>query len=67
MKDDLIPLKEYAAMHGVTDATLRQRIKRGAIPEAVKMAGAWFVPRDLPYIDHRTAGNSKRRKKGIED
>lgn len=63
MQPDMIPLKEYAEMHGVTDATLRQRIQRGLIPEAKKMAGAWFVPRDLPYIDHRAAGKSKRWEK----
>ena len=63
---DLIPLKEYAEMHGITTATLRQRISRGAMPEAVKMAGAWFVPRDLPHLDNRAEGRSKRWKKNEE-
>lgn len=60
MQNDLIPLKDYAALHGVTDSTLRHRIRSGLLPEAVKLAGSWFIPRDLPFIDHRTKGNSKR-------
>lgn len=46
---DLIPLADYAAAHGITPATMRQRIARGLHPEAVKMAGVWLIPRDAPY------------------
>lgn len=63
MQNDLIPLKDYATLHGVNTSTLRHRIRNGLLPEAVKMAGSWFVPRDLPFIDHRTKGNSRRWEK----
>lgn len=61
-EQDLIPIKDYAAMHGINPATVRQRILRGAMQGAVKMAGSWFVPRDLPLIDNRMGGQSKRWK-----
>lgn len=61
-EQDLIPIKDYAAMHGINPATVRQRILRGAMRGAVKLAGSWFVPRDLPLIDNRRSGQSKRWK-----
>lgn len=64
--NDLIPVKEYASMHGISPATVRQRILRGAMPGAVKMAGSWFVPRNLPLTDNRKDGRSKRWKKKDE-
>ena len=60
MDNKLIPIKEYAEKHGIDPATVRQRILRGAMPGAVKMANSWFVPRDLPLIDNRRGGRSKR-------
>ena len=64
--NDLIPVKEYASMHGISPATVRQRILRGAMPGAVKLAGSWFVPRNLPLTDNRKDGLSKRWKKKDE-
>lgn len=63
---DLIPIKQYAEMHGIDASAIRQRIKRGIMPLAVKMAGSWFVPRDLPLTDNRKGGRSKRWKKKDE-
>ena len=60
MDNKLIPIKEYAEKHGIDPATVRQRILRGAMPGAVKLANSWFVPRDLPLIDNRLGGRSKR-------
>ena len=60
MDNNLIPIKEYAEKHGIDPATVRQRILRGAMPGAVKLANSWFVPRDLPLIDNRLGGRSKR-------
>ena len=60
MDNKLIPIKEYAEQHGIDPATARQRILRGAMPGAVKLANSWFVPRDLPLIDNRRGGRSKR-------
>lgn len=62
MDNKLIPIKEYAEKHGITPATVRQRILRGAMTGAVKLAGSWFVPGDMPLIDNRRGGKSKRRK-----
>lgn len=63
---DLIPIKQYAEMHGIDASAIRQRIKRGIMPCAVKMAGSWFVPRDMPLTDNRKGGRSKRCKKKDE-
>ena len=60
MDNKLIPIKEYAKKHGIDPATVRQRILRGAMPGAVKLANSWFVPRDLPLIDNRRGGRSKQ-------
>lgn len=57
---NLIPLKDYAEMNNIDVSTLRHRIRNGTLPEAVKLANAWFVPRDLPLVDHRTKGKSRR-------
>ena len=62
MDNNLIPIKQYAKMHGIDPATVRQRILRGAMPGAVKLANSWFVPRDMPLIDNRRSGHSKRWK-----
>lgn len=60
MDNNLIPIKEYAEMHGIDPATVRQRINRGVMPGAVMLANSWFVPRDLPLTDNRRGGRSKR-------
>lgn len=66
MDNNLIPIKDYAKMHGIEPATVRQRILRGAMPCAVKLANAWFVPRDLPLVDNRKEARSKRWQKNQE-
>ena len=62
MENNLIPIKEYAEMHGIDPATVRQRILRGVMPGAVKLANSWFVPSDLTLTDNRKDGRSKRWK-----
>ena len=64
--NNLVPIKDYAEMHGISPATVRQRILRGAMPGAVKLAGSWFVPSNLPLTDNRKDGRSKRWKKKDE-
>lgn len=64
--NNLVPIKDYAEMHGISPATVRQRILRGAMPGAVKLANSWFVPRDLLLTDNRKDGRSKRWKKKDE-
>ncbi len=63
---DLIPLKDYAEKNNIDVSTLRHRIRNGTLPEAVKMANAWFVPRDLPLVDNRTKGRTRRWNKTEE-
>ena len=67
MDNKLIPIKEYAEKHGIDPATVRQRILRGAMPGAVKLANSWFVPRDLPLTDNRMGGRSNRWKENQEE
>lgn len=62
MDNNLIPIKEYAEKNGIDPATVRQRILRGAMPGAVKLANSWFVPRDLPLTDNRRGVRPKRWK-----
>lgn len=62
MDNNLIPIKDYAKMHSIDPATVRQRIQRGVMPGAVKLANSWFVPRDLPLVDNRVRGKSARWK-----
>ena len=57
MDNDLIPIADYAAAHGITPDTMRQRIARGLHPEAVKMAGVWLIDKEAPY---RPDGRKKR-------
>ena len=57
MENNLIPIADYAANHGVTPQTIRDRIRRKLHPEAVKMAGVWLIPQDAPY---RPDGRKKR-------
>jgi hypothetical protein len=57
MNNDMIPIADYAAIHGVTPQTIRDRIKRGLHPEAVKMAGVWLIDKEAPY---RPDGRKKR-------
>lgn len=48
----LISLAEYAAKHGVKQATVRQKILRGNL-EAQKIGRNWVIEEDTPYIDTR--------------
>ena len=67
MDNNLIPIKEYAEKNGIDPATVRQRILRGVMPGAVKLANSWFVPRNLPLIDNRRGERSKRWKETQEE
>lgn len=44
-----ITVKEYAAMHGVAERTVRQAASTGRIPGAQKLSGVWIIPEDAPY------------------
>ena len=49
----MIPLTEYAARHGITYATARQRAMRGAYKTAQKVRKTWLISEDEPHVDHR--------------
>ena len=51
---DMITASEYAKLHGITPATMRQRIARGCHPEAVKIGRDWIIPRESAFTDSRT-------------
>jgi hypothetical protein len=49
---ELINLKEYAKIHGVKPATVRQKILRGNL-KAKKIGRDWVISKSEPYIDGR--------------
>lgn len=64
MSEDLIPLKLYAERQGVSPATVRQKILRGHLPQAVKLGRDWLIPAGAPYTDARvTSGQYKDWRK----
>lgn len=48
-----ITLKEYADLHGVSMATMRQRIARGRHSSAMKFGRNWIIRKDEPFVDGR--------------
>lgn len=60
----LITLAEYAARHGRSPATLRQRIARGTL-KAEKIGRDWLIDEDTPLEDTRVKTGEYRdwRKK----
>lgn len=57
----LVPLKEWAAKHGLTHGGARVKANRGMIP-AKKIGRDWLIEEDAENVDHRTNGLSKRWK-----
>lgn len=53
MKDNLITLKEFAALHGLDPSTVRHQIRNGRIKTAVKFGRDWFIDKNEPYVDKR--------------
>lgn len=51
--EDLISVKEYAEMHGVSPDSVRQKILRGNL-KAEKIGRNWCIDRNTPYVDNRT-------------
>lgn len=61
--NNLISLAEYAEMHGVKQATIRQKVLRGKL-EACKIGRNWVIDKDTPYVDNRIkSGNYKNWRK----
>ena len=62
MNENLIPLKEYAALHGVTESAIRHKIRRGGIKTAVKFGRDWFIDKTEPFTDRRIITGNYIRK-----
>ena len=64
--DNMIPIAEYAKLHGKAVYTVRQKCQRGGFQTARKIGRDWFIDRDEPYTDHRihTGRYVGQRKKG---
>ena len=54
---NLIPVKEYAALHGVTPRAVQLKIKNGVL-KAVKRGDIYLINRYEPYVD----GRRKKKK-----
>lgn len=51
--EDLIPLKEWARLNGISPATARQKAGRGALKTARKVGRDWMIHKNEPNLDHR--------------
>lgn len=49
----MIPLVEWARLHGITPDTARQRANRGAFETAEKQGRDWFIDSEEDLVDHR--------------
>lgn len=49
----MIPIKEYAALHGKAVITVRKKAQNGGFKTAQKLGRDWFIDSDEPYIDNR--------------
>ena len=49
----LISLSEYAAAHGRSQISVRQKARRGGFETARKIGRNWVIDSDEPYSDRR--------------
>lgn len=49
---NLITVKDYAELHGVSPRTVRQKAQAGTL-KAHKIGENWLIDKDEPYIDNR--------------
>lgn len=57
-----VPLSVWAAAHGISAATARQRAGRGAFSTAAKFGSMWVIDRDEPLVDHRKKDSRRKEK-----
>lgn len=53
MKNNMLPISEYAARIGKAPRSVRQKCQLGTLPGAVKIGRDWLIPADAPYPDTR--------------
>lgn len=47
-----VTIREYAKIHGVNPANVRQKILRGTL-DAERLGNEWLIDKDTPYTDAR--------------
>lgn len=52
----LVPIAQYASIHGLNPATVRQKCIRGGWQTAIKIGRDWFINPDEPHTDLRRKG-----------
>lgn len=62
----MIPITEYAAMHGKAAVTTRQLACRGGLRTARKLGRNWMVDSEEPYPDHRRRMSEAPARKGMD-
>lgn len=67
---ELISLKEYAELYGVTPDTVRQKVLRSGFKSAQKIGRNWVIDKNEPYEDNRAKVGMikvKNIKKAVEE
>lgn len=60
---NLISLKEYAALHGRAEVSVRQKARLGGFKTSRKIGRNWVIDASEPYIDNRRNPEKKLEKK----
>lgn len=62
----MIPITQYAAMHGKAEVTARQMARRGGLRTARKLGRNWIVDSHEPYPDHRRRMSEAPTREGLD-
>lgn len=62
----MIPITQYAAMHGKAEVTARQMARRGGLRTARKQGRDWIVDSEEPYPDRRRRMGEALTREGRE-
>ena len=62
----MIPITQYAAMHGRAEVTARQMARRGGLRTARKQGRDWMVDSEEPYPDRRRRMREALTREGLE-
>ena len=62
----MIPITQYAAMHGKAEVTARQMARRGGLRTARKQGRDWMVDSEEPYPDRRRRMGEALTREGME-
>ena len=62
----MIPLTQYAAMHGKAEVTARQMARRGGLRTARKQGRDWMVDSQEPYPDRRRRMSEAPTREGLD-